>query len=155
MNTTSGSSPSLGSRIGKTLTKGFLGVHRTLYRLTNGKFGGTMGSNRPVLLLTTTGRETGKQRTWPLVYFRDGENMVIVGSNSGQPRDPAWCHNLRSNPTTTVQIGADTIKVRAEQATSDERSRLWSMIVAQAPNFDEYRKKTSREIPLMILHPTA
>ena len=155
MTTTSGRSPSSGSRIGKTLTKGFLGVHRTLYRLTKGKLGGTMGNNRPVLLLTTIGRKTGKQRTWPLVYFRDGENLVIVGSNGGQPHDPAWCHNLRSNPITTVQIGADTIKVRAEQATSDESNRLWPMIVAQAPNFDEYRKNTSRQIPLMILHPIA
>jgi deazaflavin-dependent oxidoreductase (nitroreductase family) len=142
----------LGAKIGKTLTQGFLGIHRTLYRVTKGKVGGAMGSMQ-LLLLTTTGRKTGKERTWPLAFFRDGENMIIVGSNGGQPRDPAWCYNLRSNPITTVQVGADTIKVRAEQANAEESERLWPLIIAQAANFAEYRKKTTREIPLMILHP--
>jgi F420H(2)-dependent quinone reductase len=154
MNTTAGSGQSLGRRLGKMLIQGGLGIHRALYRATKGKIGGAMGRMQ-LLLLTTTGRKTGKQRTWPLAYFRDGENMIIVGSNNGAPRDPAWCYNLRSNPITTVQVGADTIKVRAEQASPEESERLWPMIVAQAPNFGEYRKKTTREIPLMILHPIA
>lgn len=150
--TASGPSQSLGTRIGKTLIQGFLGLHRTLYRLTSGKVGGTM-RKMDVLLLTTIGRKTGKERTWPLAYFRDGNDLLVVGSNNGQPRDPAWCHNLRSNPVTSVQIGADTLEVRAEQASPEESARLWPMIIAKAPNFAAYRKKTTREIPIMILHP--
>lgn len=154
MSTQAEHSPSLGTRIGKTLTQGFLGIHRILYRLTGGKIGGSMNGMQ-VLLLTTTGRKTGKQRTWPLAYFRDGADLVIVGSNGGQPRDPAWCYNLRSAPRTTVQVGAETLQVRAEQASGAERDRLWKLIVAQAPNFDAYRTKTAREIPVMVLHPAA
>lgn len=154
MSTPAGRRPSPGARIVKRLMQAGLSVHRALYRATSGKIGGAMGRTR-ILLLTTTGRKTGKQRTWPLAFFRDGENMIVVGSNGGQPRDPAWCHNLRSNPVTTVRVGADTIKVRAEQASPEESNRLWPMIVAQAPNFGAYRTKTAREIPLMILHPIA
>jgi len=146
--------PALGARIGKALARGFLGVYRTVFQLTGGKVGGSM-MGMPVLLLTTTGRKTGKVRTWPVAYFRDAGNFVVAGSNNGAPRDPAWCFNLRSNPIAKVQVGAEEMTVRAEQVSGEERRRLWNMVVAQAPRFGGYEQKTTREIPIMVLRPTA
>ena len=136
----------------KALVKRVGGVHQLVYRLT----GGTIGANfrgGQILLLTTIGRKTGKARTWPLAYFRDGEKLVIVGSNGGLDRDPAWCLNLRSTPTALIQVGPTQLRVRAEEARGAERDRLWQMVTTQAPLYARYQTMTQRPIPLMILHP--
>jgi deazaflavin-dependent oxidoreductase (nitroreductase family) len=125
-------------------------IHRFLYRRTRGKIGYNFRGGH-VLLLTTTGRKTGKPHTWPLMYIADGDALIVVGSNGGLDRDPAWCHNLRSNPQAEVEIAGTARPMRAEEAHGEEWDRLWQILIAQAPFYDDYRKATQRKIPLMIL----
>lgn len=127
-------------------------IHRTLYRLTAGALGGKL-AGKPMLLLTTTGRKTGKSRTTPLQYLEDGENMVVVASNGGNPRHPAWWFNLERHPEAEVQVGKVTRRVRAETASAEERSRLWPLLVETTPGYAEYQKGTERTIPVVILRP--
>jgi len=129
-----------------------LGIYRFLYRQTGGKIGHDFRGGS-VLLLTTTGRKSGKIRTWPVMYFVDGDRFVVVGSNGGSERDPAWCYNLRSNPQALIEIRNQKRAVRAEEAQGDEWQRLWQLVTSQAPFFKDYRTATPRTIPLMILHP--
>jgi F420H(2)-dependent quinone reductase len=125
-------------------------LHRGLYRLSGGRLGKGMGPMQ-ILLLTTTGRKSGQRRTWPLAYFRDSDRLVVVASAGGEPKHPAWYLNLRANPRVTVQIGAATRHMLAATASGEERARLWAQIIASAPNFADYERKTSREIPVIIL----
>ncbi len=127
-------------------------IHRALYRLTRGALGGRL-AGKPMLLLTTTGRKTGKSRTTPLQYLEDGENMVVVASNGGNPRHPAWWFNLERHPEAEVQVGKVTRRVRAETASAEERSRLWPLLVETTPGYAEYQKGTERTIPVVILRP--
>ena len=128
------------------------GAHRSLYRLTGGALGGRIWGGS-ILLLTSTGRKSGRAYTRPLMYFRDSEDLVVVGSNGGLDRDPGWCSNLRTNPHAVVELGRRKIRVRAEEAGAEQREHLWQVVVSQAPIYEQYRNSTQREIPLMILHP--
>jgi len=121
-----------------------------VYRVTNGKAGGRLAGG-PVLLLTTTGRKSGRERTVPLLYLPDGENLVIVGSNGGTATHPAWWLNLRSNPEATVEIGGWKMRVRAEEAGPAEKERLWPSLVEMYGGYEGYRRRTDREIPVVIL----
>ncbi len=125
-------------------------LHRGLFRLSRGRIGGKVGQ-LPVLLLTTTGRKSGQPRTWPLGYIRDGERLVVVASAGGEPKHPAWYVNLRADPRVTVQLGGESVAMRAETATGPERARLWGRLIAVFPGFAEYQRKTSREIPVVVL----
>jgi deazaflavin-dependent oxidoreductase (nitroreductase family) len=87
----------------------------------------------------------------PLVYTRDGERFVIVASFAGGPHNPHWYHNLIANPVATVEIGTETFKVRAKPATNDERERLFNQHAARMPIFNDYKKKTKRQIPVLVL----
>jgi deazaflavin-dependent oxidoreductase (nitroreductase family) len=136
----------------KSLANAFLAFHVFIYRLTKGKVMGAFGPN-PLLLLDVVGRKTGKKRTTPVMYFRDGDHYFIAASNSGESKNPGWYYNLKSNPRTTVQIQGDVIPVVAEEASPDERQRLWAMLTERAPQFKQYETKTSRTIPVMILRP--
>ena len=131
----------------------FFTTHAALYRLSGGRIGSNY--NGPVLLLTTIGRKTGQPRTWPLGYLRDGENLVIVGSNGGKDVHPGWYWNLQANPEAQVQLGSRTLRVRAEQAGPEEEARLWPLLVAQSPVWGSYRSKTKRALPIVILRPIA
>jgi deazaflavin-dependent oxidoreductase (nitroreductase family) len=107
-----------------------------------------------MLLLDHVGAKSGKKRTTPLVYLRDGDDVVIVASKGGSPRHPAWFHNLRANPATTVQIGRRRIQVTARVASDSERSRLWPKVVelySGYQGYQGYQDRTSRQIPLVIL----
>jgi deazaflavin-dependent oxidoreductase (nitroreductase family) len=106
-----------------------------------------------VLLLTTTGRKTGKQRTWPLGYITEGDNWIVVGSNGGVEWFPAWWLNLQANPMATVQVGRLTRAVKAQKAIGPERERLWSKFTTALPAYAGYQQRTKREIPVVILHP--
>lgn len=130
--------------------RAFIGAHLALYRVTGGRIGGTLGALR-VLLLTTTGRKSGQLRTVPLVYFEDGERLVIIGSKGGASRDPLWWENLKANPEARVQVGADTRRVRARLATPEERARLWPRVKAENSAYAAYEQKTRREIPVVVL----
>ncbi len=127
-------------------------VHTWTYRATGGRFGHAAGQITN-LLLTTTGRRSGTERTVPLAYIADGPNYVVVASNGGADRDPAWWLNLRAQPRATVQIGRDTRPVAARLATPAERSRLWPTLKAGNPFYARYEQITAREIPVVILEP--
>ena len=104
-----------------------------------------------MVLLTTTGRKSGKPRTTPLQYMKDGEDMVIVASNGGNVRHPAWWHNIKAQPQATAQVGKTTMSVRAETANADERARLWPLLVATYSGYQDYEDETERTIPVVIL----
>jgi deazaflavin-dependent oxidoreductase (nitroreductase family) len=121
-----------------------------VFRRTNGKYLSSI-RGMPILLLTTIGRKTGQLRTTPLMYIRDGEKYIITASNNGRDKHPAWFYNLQASPQVEIDVPGKHLKVTGELATSAEKERLWPILVAQAPFFDGYRKKTSREIPMIVL----
>ena len=123
-----------------------------LYRLTGGRVGGRVGGV-PVLLLITTGRKSGQSRTTPLLYLADRERWVVVASNAGDDRHPAWFLNLRGPGRAEVQVGHSRRPVRAEEASGDEKRRLWPLLTHMYPAYDVYRGRTRREIPVVILSP--
>jgi deazaflavin-dependent oxidoreductase (nitroreductase family) len=123
-----------------------------LYRVTSGGFGGRVQS-LPVLLLTTTGRKSGKPRTVPLGFLRDGSAYVIIASYGGLPRNPAWYLNLNSQPEATIQVKRQELRMKAETASPEKRRELWTRLIEVAPGYANYEQRTSREIPVVILHP--
>ncbi|MBI1881636.1 MAG: nitroreductase family deazaflavin-dependent oxidoreductase [Chloroflexi bacterium] len=129
----------------------FIGLHVFLYRLTGGAIGGRFANNSPVLLLTTTGRKSGKQRTTPVLYLTEGDYLVIVASSGGSDTNPAWWLNLESNPRALVQVGRQVMRVTAVKANQEERERLWPLLVTMFPGFANYQKRTAREIPVVLL----
>ena len=123
-----------------------------LYRLTRGRLGGRIG-RAPVLLLTTTGRKSGEARTAPVLYMRDGERLVVIGSNAGNARTPAWALNLTANPEAMVEVGARRHGVRARIAEGEERADLWRRMNEQYAGFDDYQVRTTRAIRVFVLEP--
>ena len=123
-----------------------------LYRLTGGKLGGKV-QGLPVLLLTTIGRKTGKKRITPLGYFEHDGYYVISASNAGFDTHPAWFHNLKSRPQVELQIGNKQSTAVAEPANPTLRKQLWATLVQRAPGYGAYEKRTSREIPMVLLRP--
>jgi deazaflavin-dependent oxidoreductase (nitroreductase family) len=111
-------------------------------------------ARQPLLLLTHTGAKTGKRRTNPLAYFRDGDRYVIVASKGGAPTNPDWYYNLLANPQATIEVGIEQLAVTAEPASPVEHERLWAMVIERNPAFKEYGKKTRRVILLVILTPS-
>jgi len=127
-------------------------VHTAVYRASGGRVAGEAG-NLPVLLLTTTGRKTGKQRTAPLLFIRDGDDLVVVASNGGMDWFPAWWLNLQQHPAAEIEIGRERHDVAASEADPERRARLWPEFTGPYPGYLKYEARTAREIPLVILHP--
>jgi deazaflavin-dependent oxidoreductase (nitroreductase family) len=125
--------------------------HTAVYRATHGVVGHKFPGSPPVLLLDHVGAKSGKKRTSPLVYVRDGDDIVLVASKGGNPKNPAWFHNLKANPETTIQIGSEKRPVRAHVATDEERKRLWPKAVETYSGYAGYQKRTDRKIPLVVL----
>jgi len=125
-------------------------VHVPLYKLTGGIIGHRIGK-LTTLLLTTTGAKSGLPRTLGLNYRRDGDNFVIVASKGGVPTNPNWYHNLKAHPEVTVEIGGEKFKARAHEAGDDDYERLYQNHASKTPAFNEYRLKTTRHIPVMVL----
>ena len=138
----------------KTMMRLVSGTHEFWYRFSGGRIGGRLG-HLPILLLTTMGRKSGRKRTTPLVYLRDGDDTVVIASNGGSDQHPAWWLNLRDNPTAEVLVGSDLKTVIAEKATGEERERLWRDVVELYHGYDEYRRMTDREIPVVVLRPAS
>lgn len=128
-------------------------VHTLVYRATGGLVGHTAPGMPPTLLLDHVGARSGTLRTSPLVYAEDGGDLVLIASKGGYPQHPAWYHNLRANPETTVQVGRERRAVRARVAGPDERARLWALAVAVYAGYDGYQARTEREIPIVVLEP--
>ena len=127
-------------------------LHSSVYRATGGRVGGRMLGS-PVLLLVTTGWKTGRSRTTPLFYLEDGGRYTIVASNGGALKTPLWWLNLRANPRATAEVGGRRIPVRASEVGGEEKRRLWRELVAMYPSYEAYRKRTDREIPVVLLEP--
>jgi deazaflavin-dependent oxidoreductase (nitroreductase family) len=127
-------------------------LHRWLYRLSGGRIGTTI-NGMPVLMLTTRGRRSGEERTIALQYLAAGPSCVVIASFVGEDRQPAWLLNLRADPAATIRRGRRVERVRAREAAGEERERLWQRIVAIDPAFAEYQRRTSRQIPAVILEP--
>jgi deazaflavin-dependent oxidoreductase (nitroreductase family) len=120
------------------------------FRANGGRVGGQF-EGAPLLLLTSTGARSGEARTTPVVYLRDGEHLVIFASKAGAPTNPAWYHNLLANPSATVEVGSETVEVTASVASGEERTQLYERQSERFPQFVEYAKKTTREIPVVVL----
>ena len=127
-------------------------LHAWLYRATGGAVGHTAGQFTN-LLLTTTGRRSGDERTVTLAYMPDGTNYIVVASNGGADRHPAWWLNLRAVPRARVQIGKDVVAVTGRAANAAERARLWPKLKEVNPFYARYEQITAREIPVVILEP--
>ena len=110
---------------------------------------------RPLLLLHHTGAKTGTERVNPLVYLPVGEGFAVFGSKAGADTNPAWYHNLRAHPDTTIEVGTETLPVHARVAEGEERERIWEAQKRVNPNFAEYEQKTTRPIPVVILERVA
>ena len=131
-------------------------IHVALYRRTGGKLGGHLPGwpAARILLLDHTGAKSGVRRTSPLMYHEDGDIVVVTASKGGQPTHPAWFHNLKANPDSTIQIGSEIRDVRARVATDEERDRLWPKFVAFYPGYDFLQRNAKgRKIPIVILDP--
>jgi deazaflavin-dependent oxidoreductase (nitroreductase family) len=144
------------SRLSMTMPAGMLRalgkLNVPVYRLTRGRLFGKIG-RAPVLLLTSIGRRSGQPRTAPVLYLADGERVVVVGSNAGNERAPAWSYNLKANPDAEVQIGGEIRSIRARVAEGEERAELWRKMNEQYAGFDDYEERTSRDIAVFVLEP--
>jgi len=125
-------------------------LNTALYRASGGRIGGSF-DRAPVLLLHHVGRKSGQERVAPLLYLPDGEDLVIVASYGGAPKNPSWFHNLRARPETVVEVGRERRAVTAHVATEQERARLWPALLELYPAYADYQQRTERTIPLVVL----
>jgi len=122
-----------------------------LLRLTKGRIARLW--RRQVLVLTTRGRRSGRERTVPLQYFPDGDDLIVVAANSGLPSPPGWYFNLTAQPRARVEVGDRTLEVRAEELSAEEATAFWPRVLQVAPDYARYPRRTSRRIPLLRLVP--
>ena len=125
-------------------------IHTWLYERTSGIIGSRL-DGLDILLLTTTGKKTGRARSVPLPYFRDGSRYLLVASFGGNPKHPNWLANLVANPDVHVQCGHRRWSTRARVTEGDERARLWQEITYEFPRYAVYQTKTDRQIPVIVL----
>ncbi len=129
-------------------------VHRAIYLLSRGHIGGGSVMGLQVVMLTVTGRKSGKPHTVPLTALVDGDRWILVASNGGLPRHPNWYANLRAEPSAEVEVRRRKYAVVARVATPEEKTELWPRITSTARNYEGYQARTSRDIPLVILSRT-
>jgi deazaflavin-dependent oxidoreductase (nitroreductase family) len=120
------------------------------FRTTGGKVSGQF-AGAPMIIVTHKGAKSGKTYTTPLVYSKDGDRCVIIASKAGSPNNPSWYHNLVAHPEVTLEIGNEKFKARAAEVKGAERDRLFEAQAKLMPQFNEYQKKTSRKIPVLVL----
>jgi len=131
--------------------KAVFAAHTAIYEFSDGRVG--TGSSFPMLLLSVTGRKTGRTRTTPLVYFRDGDSYVVVGSDGAARRDPQWWRNLQARPEGQIRVGRDVFPVETRLAEGAERERLWELGKSVNPAWARYQKRTQRVLPVVVLRP--
>jgi deazaflavin-dependent oxidoreductase (nitroreductase family) len=132
--------------------KAFTEIHKGIYNLSGGRLMSSF-DQMPILLLTTTGRKSGKARTSPLLYIDQDGSYVVVGSAAGRDRHPAWYLNLAAAPEAQVRVGKRTTSVRARTAAGEERERLFTAFAETAKRYADYQAKTERRIPVVVLEP--
>jgi deazaflavin-dependent oxidoreductase (nitroreductase family) len=125
-----------------------------IYRASRGRVAGRW-AHEPILVLTTTGRRSGEWRSTTVLYHADGEHLIVIGSNTGSDRPPAWALNLVANPDAEVQIRSERFPVRARVAEGDERAALWAVMNDIYAGFGEYRERTDRDLLVFVLTPNA
>lgn len=128
-------------------------VHVWLFRVSRGRIGGRGAGGLPVLLLTTTGRRSGKTRTTPLCYVPDGRDLIVLGSSGGYPQHPAWALNVRDTPEARIEVGGHSLQVRAGWVEGTERDRLWQEVTERYPFYLTYARRAGRIIPIVRLTP--
>ena len=128
--------------------------HVERYQATDGAEGHVWLEDSHILLLTTTGHKSGKERTTPLIYGRSGDDVLLVASDGGAPEPPAWFKNLEADPEVGVQILGDKFDARARTATAEEKPAMWAEMVSHWPHYDRYQEMTEREIPVIVLERT-
>jgi deazaflavin-dependent oxidoreductase (nitroreductase family) len=124
-----------------------------VYRATGGRIGGKFLRGAPVMLLTTTGRISGLPRTVPLIYMRNGDDLVVVASKGGMKRHPVWYLNLEANPEVVVEIGRERRTMRARRVSEEEKAELWPRLLEIYRDYGDYQARTSRDIPVVALSP--
>jgi F420H(2)-dependent quinone reductase len=142
----------IAKRLSREAFSAFTRVHTAAYRVSGGRIGGRI-RGAPVLLLHHVGRRSGKERTSPLLYLQDGDDVVVIGSKGGSHKHPAWWLNLREMKQTEIELPGERRRVNVREATPEERERLWPRVVEIWPDYARYQQRTDREIPLGILSP--
>jgi deazaflavin-dependent oxidoreductase (nitroreductase family) len=122
------------------------------FRANDGKVGGRF-EGKTLLLLHTKGAKSGQDRINPVAYVRDGDRLVVIASKGGAPTNPNWYYNILANPLVTVEVGTEKFQAHATVAEEPERTRLYNKMVEMMPGFDDYRRKTTRVIPVIVLTP--
>lgn len=140
-------------RIGTLAVRLMSAVNTWIFQLSGGRLGNRFLRGAPVLLLTTTGARSGDNRTTPLIYLEDGDDVVLVASKGGMSGSPGWYHNLVKHPDCAVQIGGGKRAMRARRATDEEKAAYWPRLLEIYPDYDDYQARTARNIPVMILSP--
>ena len=125
--------------------------HVDRYRASDGAEGYTWRNGTEILLLTTTGRRSGKQYTHPLIFREHGGDYLVVASKGGSPEPPAWYVNLEADPAVEVQVKADRFRAKARTASPAEKPELWRLMTEVWPDYDRYQQRTEREIPVVVL----
>ncbi len=125
--------------------------HVDRYVATDGEEGYVWRNDAPILILTTTGRKSGEERTNALIFGRYGDDYLVVGSRGGAPAPPSWYLNLVADPEVHVQVKGDRFAAHARTATAEEKSKLWKTMTAIWPDYDGYQQRTEREIPVVVL----
>jgi deazaflavin-dependent oxidoreductase (nitroreductase family) len=136
-----------------TIIKWMSRAQTFVYKKTDGKIGGKFLQGAPVALLTTIGRKTGEPRVSPLLYWREGNRIVLIASKGGAANHPLWYLNLKANPDVTVQIKDEILNLTARDATDEERAHYWPKMSAMYTSFEDYQSWTDRVIPVVICDP--
>ena len=136
----------------RSFIKPFSRLNVLVYKLTGGRLMGSF-MGRPVVLITMTGAKSGKPRTIPLMYVPHGEGVIIVGSQGGAPKSPVWVKNLELHPEIEAQYRSRKMKLRARRASDDEKAAVWPTCVEHYPPFEDYQKRTDRNIPVYLCEP--
>ena len=137
----------------KRIIKWMSRANTWIYQKTNGKIGGKFLQGAPVALLTTTGRKTGEPRVSPLLFWREGNRIVLIASQGGAANNPMWYLNLKANPNVSVQIKDEVLMLKARDATEAERAEYWPKMATMYSSFDDYQSWTDRVIPVVICDP--
>src|SRR5690242_4316927 len=140
-------------KIAKFFIRPMTAMNAFVYRLSGGRLAGKWTHGEPMLLLTTVGRKSGEPRTVTLVFMRDGERLVVVGSQAGLSTDPLWMKNAEANPDVTVEIGGTKQTMRARRGTAEEKAHYWPALCAMNSDYSDYQSRTTRDIPILIMDP--